>query len=103
MEGRERGRGGSPGGQECQNEDGGGTRLWRQKPQDFAPAGWGPGEECREERVVFVLELSQRPSERRGPAGSEAATALPSEGKLFITPGRPEVFPCHSCWVTCVT
>lgn len=53
--------------------------------------------------MVFVLELSQRPSERRGPAGSEAAAALPSEGKLFITPGRPEVFPCHSCWVTCVT
>lgn len=52
---------------------------------------------------VRTEPASVRPSERRGPAGSEAAAALPSEGKLFITPGRPGVFPCHSCWVTCVT
>lgn len=93
--------------------------MWRQKPQDFAPAegggrlprwllegrGGGRVRSPSQERVALVLERSQRP-------GGEAQRAVrrplpfcsfPSEGKLFLIPGKPGVFPCHSCWVTCVT
>lgn len=51
------------------------------------------------------LELTRRPS---GDAPQAVRPLLglcsfPSKGKLFIILGKPGVFPCHSCWVTCVT
>ena len=64
--------------------------------------GWGAGGVCIRS-IELELTLRPRGEAQQVPGPPLVLCSLPSEGELFVILGKPGVFPCHSCWVTCVT